>query len=32
MGRYLYRLPSQWVDYDTQRKQFKQTARLPPAA
>jgi hypothetical protein len=32
VGRYLYRLPSQWVDYDPQRKQFKQTPRLPPAA
>jgi hypothetical protein len=32
IGRYLYRLPSQWVDYDLQRKQFKQTPRLPPAA
>jgi hypothetical protein len=32
IGRYLYRLPSQWVDYDPQRKQLKQTPRLPPAA
>src|SRR5262249_54020635 len=32
VGRYLYRLPSQWVDYDPQRKQFKQTPRRPPAA
>jgi hypothetical protein len=32
VGRYLYRLLSQWVDYDPQRKQFKQTPRLPPAA
>jgi hypothetical protein len=32
VGRYLYRLPSQWVDYDPQRRQLKQTPRLPPAA
>jgi hypothetical protein len=31
VGRYLYRLPSQWVDYDTQRRQFKWTPRLPAA-
>jgi hypothetical protein len=32
VGRYLYGLPSQGVDYDPQRKQFKQTPRPPPAA
>jgi hypothetical protein len=32
VGRYLYRLPAQWVDYDVQRKQFKQAPRLPGAA
>jgi hypothetical protein len=31
VGRYLYRLPSPWVDYDAQRKQFKQTPKLPAA-
>jgi hypothetical protein len=31
VGRYLYRLPSQWVEYDPQREQFKQTPRLPAA-
>jgi hypothetical protein len=31
IGRF-YLLPSQWVDYDPQRRQFKQTPRLPPAA
>jgi hypothetical protein len=29
IGRYLYRLPRQWVDYDPQTKQFKQTPTLP---
>lgn len=29
IGRYLYRLPSQWVDYDPQRKQFVKTPALP---
>jgi hypothetical protein len=29
VGRYLYRLPSQWVDSGAQ---FKQPLRLPPAA
>jgi hypothetical protein len=29
IGRYLYRLPAQWVDYDPQTKQFKQTPALP---
>jgi hypothetical protein len=29
VGRYLYRLPAQWVDYDPQRKQLKGTPALP---
>jgi hypothetical protein len=29
VGRYLYRLPAQWVDYDPQRKQFKTSPALP---
>ena len=29
IGRYLYRLTSQWVDYDPQTKQLKQTPTLP---
>jgi hypothetical protein len=32
IGRYLYRLPTQWVDYDPQRKQFTRTPTLPPTA
>jgi hypothetical protein len=32
VGRYLYRLPSQWVDYDPRKKQFAQTPTLPPSA
>jgi hypothetical protein len=32
VGRYLYRLPSQWVDYDPKKKQFVQTPTLPPSA
>jgi hypothetical protein len=32
IGRYLYRLPAQWVDYDPQRKQFRRTPTLPPSA
>ncbi|HEV3256993.1 MAG TPA: Rad52/Rad22 family DNA repair protein [Gemmataceae bacterium] len=32
VGRYLYRLPSQWSDYDPQRRQFVRTPTLPPAA
>jgi hypothetical protein len=32
IGRYLYRLPAQWVDYDPQRKQFTRTPALPPSA
>jgi hypothetical protein len=31
VGRYLYRLPSQWVDYDPQRRQFKTTLLVPAA-
>jgi hypothetical protein len=29
IGRYLYRLPSQWVDYDPKRKQFTGKPQLP---
>jgi hypothetical protein len=29
VGRYLYRLPSQWLDYDSQRRQFLKTPGLP---
>lgn len=32
IGRYLYRLPSQWVDYDPRKRQFAQTPALPPSA
>jgi hypothetical protein len=32
IGRYLYRLPSQWVDYDTRSRRFAQTPTLPPSA
>lgn len=32
VGRYLYRLPSQWVDYDPQKKRFARTPTLPDAA
>lgn len=32
IGRYLYRLKSQWVDYDPQRKQFAKPPQLPPGA
>jgi hypothetical protein len=33
VGRYLYRLPAQWVDYDPVKKQFRTPPRLPgPAA
>jgi hypothetical protein len=32
IGRYLYRLPAQWVDYDQARKQFTQTPQLPAFA
>jgi len=29
IGRYLYRLPQTWVDYDPQRKQLRSLPRLP---
>lgn len=29
IGRYLYRLPSQWADYDPQKRQFVGTPALP---
>lgn len=29
IGRYLYRLPSQWVDYDAHKKQFTRVPQLP---
>ena len=29
VGRYLYRLPSQWLDWDAQRRQFLRTPTLP---
>ncbi len=29
IGRYLYRLPSQWVDYDSHKRQFARTPSLP---
>jgi Rad52/22 family double-strand break repair protein len=29
IGRYLYRLPQQWCDYDSSKRQFAQTPRLP---
>jgi hypothetical protein len=32
IGRYLYRLPSQWVDYDPVKKQFVRTPPLPDYA
>jgi hypothetical protein len=32
IGRYLYRLPSQWVDYDPHRRQFVRTPTLPAFA
>ena len=32
IGRYLYRLPAQWCDYDPQRKQFVRTPGLPASA
>jgi hypothetical protein len=32
VGRYLYRLPQQWCDYDTKKKQLVQTPKLPPFA
>src|SRR5579872_2693116 len=32
IGRYLYRLPVQWVDFDPKRRQFSGTPTLPPEA
>jgi hypothetical protein len=32
IGRYLYRLPAQWVDYDAKKRQFARTPTLPPSA
>jgi hypothetical protein len=32
IGRYLYRLPAQWVDYDAHRRQFVRTPALPASA
>jgi len=32
IGRYLYRLPAQWCDYDPVKKQLLQTPRLPAFA
>jgi hypothetical protein len=32
VGRYLYRLPAQWVDYDPQRRQFVRPPNLPASA
>jgi hypothetical protein len=32
IGRYLYRVPSQWVDYDPKRRQFAKTPTLPTPA
>jgi len=32
IGRYLYRLPPQWVDYDPEKKQLSQLPRLPAFA
>src|SRR5579884_4021841 len=32
IGRYLYRLPAQWVDYDSHKRQFVRTPTLPPSA
>jgi hypothetical protein len=29
VGRYLYKLPRQWLDYDPQKKQFVKTPTLP---
>jgi hypothetical protein len=29
IGRYLYRLPTQWIDYDPQRRQFARAPALP---
>jgi hypothetical protein len=32
IGRYLYRFPHQWADFDPQKKQFVKTPILPPWA
>jgi hypothetical protein len=32
VGRYLYRLPSSWVDYDPAKRQFRATPTLPAFA
>jgi hypothetical protein len=32
VGRYLYRLPSQWVDWDASKKRFAKTPTLPAPA
>jgi hypothetical protein len=32
IGRYLYRLPSQWVDYDAGKRRFAKSPTLPPSA
>src|SRR5438067_10339372 len=32
IGRYLYRLPAQWVDYDPQRRQFVRPPTVPASA
>jgi hypothetical protein len=32
VGRYLYRLPQQWCDYDPHKRQFVRTPSLPPWA
>lgn len=32
IGRYLYRLEAQWVDYDTQKKKFAKPPKLPASA
>jgi hypothetical protein len=32
IGRYLYRLPVQWVDFDPKKRQFTGTPSLPPEA
>jgi hypothetical protein len=32
IGRYLYRLPAQWTDYDPKRRQFTRTPTLPDFA
>ena len=32
IGRYLYRMPQQWCDYDSQKRQFKRTPQVPASA